>query len=232
MSFIGFWRQAVIPYFLQSRQVDNKGDLERVLTLLDSTQWRNRNKGVKEAGKLRLAPLVEQLCAMALDQREVGFVRRNALDSLVGIGQVTERVRQTLGRSLEDPYWEVRSHGAWAVAKLAENLPEDEELERALLINLDDTYFEVRMALLEALGAYGRSAEMLEAVYRCLEDNNWRVRDAALRTISSLLNRGVIAPGDDLKRNLDRVILTAEGFGVTFQLKADFAALMTRLGPL
>ncbi len=130
---------------------------------LASPAWELRNAAVKLIARFRDDGRYARLLGALADRAEAGIVRRNAAEAIAQLGLRTAPARGALVRALGDPYWEVRSEAATALAAL---FPPAEDLEAALLRALfgprggrriREANFEARMALALALGHLGLS---------------------------------------------------------------------------
>ncbi len=207
---------------------------------LVSRRWQVRNIGVKMVGLLQHAESRETLLDMLQDRRpdrwwkrlaggdyyQVGFIRRNALTSLAALGVWDDRLRAALVQALTaDPYYEVRSEAAQTILTLAAKIGPSEELSNALQSNLNHRSPEVRWRCLEAAGAVAPSADSIHNLSDLLYHPNWRIRQALLRAVSHLLDRGVVRSGDPLVGRMDQLIPTCTDFTPTFPLKRSFNEL-------
>ncbi len=169
----------------------------RIDRWLASPAWEVRNAALKLIAHVRDERRYPLLIARLTDRREAGIVRRNAAEALARVGLDTDAARTALRKALDDPYWEVRTEAGRALAAL---FPPDESLERDLLAclyghqgngrrALAEDNFEVRMAIAEALGHLGVSAEAFDALARLARDDSWPVRSQAAVAISHFAAR-------------------------------------------
>ena len=94
--------------------------------LLTASDWNARNMGVKLIGLLKDETKIEHLLRFVEDRtpasrlhrllggdfKEVGFIRRNALTSLMVIDKYVPGLDRVLVAALKDPYYEVRVRAA------------------------------------------------------------------------------------------------------------------------
>ncbi len=207
---------------------------------LVSLSWQVRNSGVKLVGLLRHLERRGLLLEMAGDRtpaslwqralggdyRQVGFIRRNALDSLAELGLWDEPLRQLLLRVLaDDPYYEARSHAARAIILLRDRIGGCAQLAAALERNLGHRSLEVRWCALEALGAVAPDPEFLQRQGKLLLHPNWRIREALLKAMCHLLARGVVRRGDPALSLLEGLMPTCTDFVPSFPLKRSLNRL-------
>ncbi|MBN2057032.1 HEAT repeat domain-containing protein [bacterium] len=206
--------------------------IEAIARFRRSPYWEVRNIGVKLCGLLGENDQSPWLLELLSKRSDKGFLRRNAADSLRAIGTASTDVLMALMHGLEDPYWEVRSVSALALADLAQG---DAAIEEALLTALAagrknrrgeviETNFDVRRSLAVALGAHGSSASFA-VLPALLTDPNWQVRNAALETCHAMYRRGIIDQ-PALAAAIQQVDITAEGFKPVFTLSATYRRLL------
>jgi len=201
---------------------------------LASQNWRLRNIGVKLVGLLQyrerrallltlagdrtLAPLWKRL--LGGDFKQVGFIRRNAIESLACLGIWDEDFRRLLISALtEDPYFEVRSQAACAIIQLRDKIGACPLLAQALRKNLRHWSFEVRWTVIEALGAIAPQADFLQEAEEYLLHPNWLIRQALIKALGHLIQRGLLSPEDEIFKRLENLIPTCTDFIATFPLK-------------
>jgi len=164
---------------------------------LASPAWELRNAAVKLIARARDHDRYARLLAKLGDRSEAGIVRRNAAEAVARLGLRTAPARAALVRALADPYWEVRSEAAMALAGL---FPPAEDLELALLQALRgsragaaprirEANFEVRMACALALGHLGLSRTAFDALRALADDDSWLVRSQAAVAIAHFVGR-------------------------------------------
>ena len=200
---------------------------------LASPNWRIRNAGIKMVGILRhreklpilLSILRDRTPAKWLhrliggDYQQNGFIRRNAMAAVGEVGVYDETVKQVLLLGLRDPYFEVRSQTCRVVSHLGDRIGLDEDLERALLKATDDRMFEVEIEAVHALGHVGRFSVVLPVLRKLHYDPNWKVRQAAVEGYTALVLRGEDVDVDEVRADLDKMVITSTGFMPSFSLK-------------
>ncbi len=162
---------------------------------LASPAWELRNAAVKLIARFRDDGRYARLLGALADRAEAGIVRRNAAEAIAQLGLRTAPARGALVRALGDPYWEVRSEAATALAAL---FPPAEDLEAALLRALfgprggrriREANFEARMALALALGHLGLSRAAFDALRALAGDDSWLVRSQAAVALAHFAGR-------------------------------------------
>jgi HEAT repeat protein len=165
----------------------------RLPELLACGNWEVRNVAVKLIARLRDPALFHVLLEKLLDADEAGIVRRNAAELLAKWGERTEQVEAALCAALDDPYWEVRSEAALALAALAQpgGIAEHKLVQRLYGAQHNgfapadadppprqarERSFEVRACLAEALGAIGQTDKAFAALQALAADPQWLVR--------------------------------------------------------
>ena len=173
---------------------------------LGSPRWQDRNTGVKLVGLIgygeRLPALLHVLTdrtpvawhrrLLGGDFEQVGFIRRNALQSIWRIRAYGPEVREALLLALSDPYYEVRSWAARGVDRLSSFIGEDTELVHRLRRNLEDRWFEVVVSSLRALGRISKDPTILTDLTPLLAHRNWKVQQATVRCLMRLMQADVV----------------------------------------
>ncbi len=198
----------------------------RTARLLSSPLWETRNLGVKLAGYLLCRDKLPELLRMIKDRtpapllhrllggdyREVGFIRRNALNSLKLLGVFDASVGKVVAAALDDPYYEVRAEACRTVTHFAHQIAGREPWLRRMIEKLSDSSFEVVAEAALAIGHIGIDDVALHTLLSLGEHHFWQVRHAALRGILRLLERRVLCPSHELYEGLGRFILTSTDF--------------------
>jgi murein biosynthesis integral membrane protein MurJ/undecaprenyldiphospho-muramoylpentapeptide beta-N-acetylglucosaminyltransferase len=198
---------------------------DRLDDYLAHDDWWIRNIGIKLAGALRLTEkidvLTEAVRATTPDRpwplrlvvgtgREVGFIRRNALTSLVEIGECDGRVRGAILDALDDPYYEVRQYALRAAVAFAEQLRGDAEVLAAVAERLSDRHFEVAPAAIEAYAELTMADGLSERICGLLDHPRWPIRAAAVEALRRLFDRGLVTDAEALRRALSCTLLATE----------------------
>ncbi len=211
--------------------------------LLADEAWTRRNVGVKLVGLLKDESKVDHLLFMLADRRpvsrlkrwlggdfvQVGFIRRNCLTSLMIIDRCTPKLEKTLHLALSDPYFEVRSHAAKAVAWFCERLEDRAGFQNRLIHALADPSFEVVREAALALGRAGTDEAAVAALVSLRRHHYWQVRQAALAALRGLVLRGVVKDKNRLRRDVAGFVTTATDFSPHFSIKAAYHQLAAAL---
>jgi UDP-N-acetylglucosamine--N-acetylmuramyl-(pentapeptide) pyrophosphoryl-undecaprenol N-acetylglucosamine transferase len=170
--------------------------------------------------------------------REVGYrqspiVRRDAIVGLGDLGIVDADVIATLARGLKDPYFEARSETARAIAKLGRKTKEQEALfplTDPLIELIGDRYFEPRAASIRALAETAKTGKrMMEAYRKLYFDPIWKIRAAIFDGMARLVERGVLE-ADDAEQEMNKVLITSNGYTTHYPLKISYNRLVKRIG--
>jgi len=198
---------------------------ERLDLYLGHDDWWIRNLGIKLIGALRLRDRLGDLTAALTVERQgrasylsrlfdrgrdVGFVRRNALTSLVEIGFCDDRVRTALLAALDDPYYEVRQFALRAAIAFAEDLRGRADFQTALEKRLHDRHFEVVPAAVRAYAELAVGSEAFIQLLPLLDDPRWPVRAATVEACRRLYDRGVLTDATLLRNAVQQTMLAGE----------------------
>ncbi|MBW7996420.1 MAG: UDP-N-acetylglucosamine--N-acetylmuramyl-(pentapeptide) pyrophosphoryl-undecaprenol N-acetylglucosamine transferase [Candidatus Glassbacteria bacterium] len=221
-----------------STQLEHHPNISLLRYLADiylvASRWQVRNIGIKLvgitcycerrgllmtlAGDRNPAPLLKRL--FCRDYSQVGFIRRNAITVLAGIGVWDAEFEQLLARCLqEDPYYEVRVEAAKAIIRLKQHIKGSNLLTGSLLRNLNHSSLEVVWCCIEALGVTGGADDLSGHAQRFSLHPNWRIRQSLLTATEHLLQRGIITAGDPLIERIEQLIPTCTDFTPSFPLK-------------
>jgi UDP-N-acetylglucosamine--N-acetylmuramyl-(pentapeptide) pyrophosphoryl-undecaprenol N-acetylglucosamine transferase len=208
----------------------------RAAGLLTHEAWQDRNMGVKLIGYTWYHEKTPALLHMLVDRtpahwarrlfggdfRQVGFIRRNIVQALQVMKRHDAEIEEHLLIAAEDPYFEVRSQVCRALAFYGSSLHQPEVVFQAVLRALGDDCFEVAVEAARAIGEVGMDHRSLETLLRLRENHYWQVRDAGLRGIHRLLQRGIVPPTDGLTSEIGSFILTATDFRPHFSIKESY----------
>ena len=208
----------------------------RAAALLSHKDWQDRNLGVKLIGFTHYHQKVPTLLHMLVDRtpaslirrcfggdfEQVAFIRRNIVQALQVLNQCDANIEKHLLIALEDPYFEVRSHGCTAVAHFASCLKGKERWIAAMLNCLQDKSFEVAAEAAKALGEIGTDQDAMEVLLQRRESHYWQVRNAALVGIRRLVERDVVKPSEAMLAEISGFILTATDFQPYFSIKETY----------
>ena len=229
--------------FDPSSVLDDADDLDyyrhRAAGLLSHRSWQERNLGVKLIGLTRYREKVPALLGMLSDRtpvnrvkrflggdyEQVGFIRRNIVQALQVLDQFDIDVEKHLLAAMEDPYFEVRAQACRTAAHFARFLAGKDACINRILECLEDQCFEVVVEAAKALGELGTDWEAAKALLSMNESYYWQVRNAALYGLKQMIERGVLAPCDELASKTSSFILTSTDFRPHFQIKETYAAI-------
>jgi len=199
-------------HMLRSVTEANNGAAERIRGFLGSDSWEVRNCAVKIITRTRCETLYGVLVAKLLERGEAGILRRNCAESLPALGIRSAEAVAALRRVLADPYWEVRSEAARALATLCEESPELEGDLTSLLAR--EKNIEVRAAVAEALGSLAVTRRAFDALADLAVRDAWLVRHQAA---VALVEMGARRPGfaEDAAEVIRKLDLLAEGTATT-----------------
>jgi UDP-N-acetylglucosamine--N-acetylmuramyl-(pentapeptide) pyrophosphoryl-undecaprenol N-acetylglucosamine transferase len=213
----------------------------RAASLLTSPSWPERNLGVKLIGLLKHEEKLSSLLHLLADRtpasrlqkffggdyRQVGFIRRNALISLQILNRWGPEVEARIFEALDDGYYEVRAQAARTMGHCAEALLQKQAVTEKLLSLIKDRSFEVVREAVLALGAVGETREVAKGLLGLKEHHYWQVREAALRAVTMLVERGIVTDRDWLLEETSRFILTTTDFRSYFDIKETYRKLHT-----
>jgi UDP-N-acetylglucosamine--N-acetylmuramyl-(pentapeptide) pyrophosphoryl-undecaprenol N-acetylglucosamine transferase len=213
----------------------------RAASLLTSPSWPERNLGVKLIGLLKHEEKLSSLLHLLADRtpasrlqkffggdyRQVGFIRRNALISLQILNRWGPEVEARVFEALDDGYYEVRAQAARTMGHCAEALLQKQAVTEKLLSLIKDRSFEVVREAVLALGAVGETREVAKGLLGLKEHHYWQVREAALRAVTMLVERGIVTDRDWLLEETSRFILTTTDFRSYFDIKETYRKLHT-----
>ena len=201
-----------------------------------------RNVGIKLVGYLQYVEQVPLLLSILRDRTKVsllqrlfggdyvhgGFLRRNAIE--FGIRRLMvfgDEVREALlGALRDDPYFEVR---AMAAKALGESMIQSDELECELVAALDDSYPEVIIEVIGALGAVARRRDIVVHLQRFYLHGSWQVRRQVVAVLYRLLERRVVVM-EDVEEGAEQILATSPFFAPQFPLKQQLNALAHLIG--
>jgi UDP-N-acetylglucosamine--N-acetylmuramyl-(pentapeptide) pyrophosphoryl-undecaprenol N-acetylglucosamine transferase len=228
------------PENIISRPQDLEYLKNRASALLIDPAWQNRNLGVKLLGLLDAKEKIPALLTIFFERKpvsfvkrllggdfeQVGFIRRNAIISLVRLNELAPGVEKAILLGLQDPYYEVRAEAARAAAYFGARLSSPDSFISGLLRLLTDPTIDVTVAAAEALGNLGGERDVLPALLGLWDSRLWKIRAAVLRGIGHLVDRGTVANLKMLEEQAPRFILTSTDFTPQFEIKAAYRNLM------
>jgi UDP-N-acetylglucosamine--N-acetylmuramyl-(pentapeptide) pyrophosphoryl-undecaprenol N-acetylglucosamine transferase len=212
----------------------------RADALLAAPEWQRRNLGVKLAGLLDAREKIPVLLAMLGERKrvsllkrllggdfeQVGFIRRNIITALIRLNTLTPEIESALLAGFSDPYYEVRAECAKAASHFSEHLSAREPFIAELRGILRESNLDVSTAAAEALGKLGEEHDALAALLDLCDTKYWRLREAALKGIFYLVERGRVADLKMLKARLPYFILTSTDFRPHFEIKHAYHKLV------
>ncbi len=218
-----------------------------IKSALESDNWQIRNVAVKLVGEGKKAGFAADLIGLLLDLTQTGFVRRNSAKALSSLITIDDSILQAFFKGLDDPYWEVRTESA--VGLSIHGRP-DAVMTEGLLGKIYNkspldipTYpifwpkriyreknFEVRAAMLRALGTVMSSINLIHALEIPLDEDIWKVREAALDAYVQAARRFDI-PLDRIRSLLSGMDLTCTEFVPTFPIRLTYSRLSNHPSP-
>ena len=215
----------------------------RSALLLLAPHWIQRNIGIKLIGFLKDESKIDHLLEVLTDRTpiswwrrllggdfyQVGFIRRNALASLILIDRHTPALEEALLTALSDPYYEVRAQAARALAKFSQRLTEPPRFQKALMGMLGDKSFEVVRESALALGSVGQDGYAIEALLGLRLHRYWQVRQAALSALAELARRSIPSDPERLLQDVTGFVVTATDFRPSFTIKGAYRELVEEL---
>jgi UDP-N-acetylglucosamine--N-acetylmuramyl-(pentapeptide) pyrophosphoryl-undecaprenol N-acetylglucosamine transferase len=230
-----------------NRLVPDPEELEyyraRSALLLLAPHWNQRNVGIKLIGLLKDESKIDHLLRVLTDRTpvgwwrrllggdfyQVGFIRRNALVSLVLIDRHTEALEEALLTALSDPYYEVRAQAARALARFSQRLTAPSRFQKALMGMLADKSFEVIRESALALGSVGQDGYAIEALLGLRLHRYWQVRQAALLALAELARRSIPSDPERMLQDVTGFVVTATDFRPSFTIKGAYRELVEEL---
>jgi UDP-N-acetylglucosamine--N-acetylmuramyl-(pentapeptide) pyrophosphoryl-undecaprenol N-acetylglucosamine transferase len=211
----------------------------RAASMLTSPSWPERNLGVKLIGLLghneKLSSLLHLLTdrtpASRLqrlfggDYRQVGFIRRNILIALQILNRWGPEVEARVFEALDDNYYEVRARAARTMGHFADEVIQKQAVTERLLALINDRSFEVVREVVLALGSVGQDREVAQALLELKEHHYWQVREAALKGVTMMVERGIVTERDWLLAEICRFILTTTDFRSHSVIKETYGDL-------
>ncbi len=228
---------------LEDLTIDERDYLAyRTDSYLAQPAWQSRNIGVKLVGLLRLLDRLDLILYILQDKTpaprwhrmlggdylQVGFIRRNAMQTLIQLDFWNPKVRQALLDGLADPYFEVCTRAADAVIHFADSIGSDKAFLQALDQMSKDSAFEVSSKAFLALGHIDDRESTYERMKEDFQHPNWRLRSGLLESIQTLVQRGIIGAGR-VQNDLDQFLLTSTGFTPHFALRERMQILSQSL---
>jgi UDP-N-acetylglucosamine--N-acetylmuramyl-(pentapeptide) pyrophosphoryl-undecaprenol N-acetylglucosamine transferase len=236
------WQREQAQYEV-SKVIADADDLDyyrhRAAALLTSASWPERNLGVKLIGLLKNEEKLSSILHLLADRtpaskiqrlfggdfRQVGFIRRNVLIALQMLNKWSPEVEARVFEALQDRYYEVRAQAARTMGHFADKLFQKQAVTERLMTLIQDRSFEVVREVVLALGFVGGDREVAEGLFDLKEHHYWQVREAALKAITMLVERGVVTDREWLIAETSRFILTTTDFRSYFDIKETYRRL-------
>jgi HEAT repeat protein len=207
----------------------DEGDVQGLIDVLNSdADTQVRADAAAALGQLDAVEATAAIAAALDDPEEI--MRAAAADALGALGQATTLLPLLV--LLDDDAAEVRDAAERALAALADEVDRAEAASE-LVAALDDDSPTVRAAAADMLGGLGKQVALLPLLAR-LDDEDAEVRDAAERTLKTLLGDlpgGVAARGliEALQQDSPVVRATAAGMLGELGERSGMAALFDAL---
>ncbi|MEC8381462.1 MAG: glycosyltransferase [Myxococcota bacterium] len=191
-------------------------------------------RGCRMVGYGRFTERLDVLIQFAIGKRNGGYLkmpitRRDAFQGLALLETVNENVVSCLEEGISDPYFEARAEAITAIGRLA-------KIDRAAFKKLIPTLcrlsthkaFDTRQSALRTLAEIVDDYDALAEAYRARRyDPNWKVREALLRGLTRMVDRGVLAPKLAAIEG-NEVLRTSDGYRASFPIKEAFRDLPGR----
>jgi len=198
-----------------------------------SALWQRRNIGVKLAGWTYDESKISFLHLLFNDRRtvrgykkilggdfvQVGFVRRNILTAYNRIGVYNPEIEHDLLLGLQDKYYEVVAEAAKGIRFFNDQITNREIIKTELLKLLNSKNQDILIEVIQALGGFIGGYDEFECLNKFYFNENWKIRQAVLKAMSTLKQGGLMADKQLNRQILDRMLLTATGFVPEFEFK-------------
>ena len=208
--------------------------------LLYNPEWPIRNVGVKLCGYMVHRDKLSELIRMITDRTpvslwlrllggdfvEVGFIRRNAIHSIVIMDVFDKDVEHALEKAIDDPYYEVRSEACRALRHFSSHVAGKDKWLNKLLEKLEDPSFEVVYEAAITLGHIGIDRRAFEPLLQLGTHHSWQIRHAALLGILRLLERHVLFPSPSVAEQISGFVLTSTDFQPVFHIKETYRKIL------
>lgn len=185
---------------------------------ITSNNWAVRNTGIKLAGVFKDQRKAGFLIKLLSEDKENGFVRRNAVTALNSLGIWNLEVRDLMMKLTEDPYYEVR---VAAYKYLLDNIgvPADYDLYREKVnLTVAKGNIEEKLACIRLIAKYG-SIEDLALMNNMLLGSNSLLREELVRLLHSFYKRELI-DNSELDRRISGILITSNNLVPVFKLKS------------
>ncbi len=182
-------------------------ELQLVRRYLSSRNWKVKNIGVKLTGILEVDEYFDNIILILKDKtpasrfqkllggdyKQVGFIRRNAFDTLARLKKWSPDMLDIFHNVTGDPYWEVKVEACRAMGDLSDFVPEKskKEIIDILFAIQENAYFEVLEASLVALSKYNISLDILPGLRKLYFHPNRKVRISTARLLFKMREEAV-----------------------------------------
>ena len=201
-----------------------------------SSLWQVRNNGVKIAGltaDVSKIPFLSKLFNdktkvnllyrfLGGDFAQVGFIRRNILIAYRQIDHFDEIILNDIINGLEDKYYEVVVEALSSINHFYDQI--DVENREKIKIRVEFLLSKSRnfKIITKAILAYGKMIKEYEqfSIFESFYfSENHKIREAILKNILFLKEKGIFLNQDRNKKLLDKILLTSSGFIPDFEMK-------------
>jgi len=184
-----------------------------------SSRWEIRNIGIKLIGLFKDTGKVNYLKDLLKSEKENGFIKRNALNSLVQLNAWNPELKALQRHLLEDPYYEVRVAAILYLAKCgtANDYNEYKELLHQRLKKRTCT-IEEQLAWLKLAAKLG-SKDELNLLSDFYLSSNSLIREELLELLYNFHRRKLLST-DELKDQVGKILITSNHLNPEFKLKS------------
>ena len=191
------------------------------------------NRGIKLVGALRRSDLYPKLIQRFPSFK--GFQKRNTLIALARAESFDCSFASLTLSGLNDPYWEVRTAAIRLYIRFASainRLPLATTIHSAIKHRIHRRLepFEVRAEAIRAAVRFMDHADFLTTVRPFLEARQVRLREAVLDAVEAGLDEGLLVEPDEVRRVLQRMLITTSQFRPEFAVRRRFVEVMRMLG--
>ncbi len=184
-----------------------------------SSRWEIRNVGVKLIGLFKDTGKVDYLKDLLISKKENGFIKRNALYSLLQLNAWNPELKALLSHLLEDPYYEVRVAAILYLAKCG-TANDYNEYKELLHQRLKKRTFSIeeQLAWLKLVAKLG-SKEELNLLRDFYLSSNSLIREELLELLYNFYRRKLLS-GDELRDQVGKILITSNHLNPEFKLKS------------
>ncbi len=204
----------------EKKEIISSISKDKMSEWMSSPNWKTRNLSVKIAGETGLVEYIDDLIRFLTDRTpasiidrifggdfiQVGFIRRNAADSLGKIGHASERVKDALIAAFTDPYWEVRTASIRSYTLIYRENTSNSGID-SIREMLNDKKFEVVSEAVSALGQLAVTRDIIESFRKFYSHPNSRVKVAVVKSLKTMRARGLIKDDKELIAELRNIFI-------------------------